>query len=98
MAVIAHVILRGVSREQYDAVRAETGWLEQRPEGGLAHLAYWVGADNHNIDAWESEAAFGAFGTDRLGPAMAKLGIAVPPEVTFFPAHEVYLPQAVTLT
>ncbi len=42
MAVIAHVILRGVSREQYDAVRAETGWLERLPDGGLAHLAYWV--------------------------------------------------------
>jgi hypothetical protein len=98
MAVIAHVILRGVSREQYDAVRSETGWLERRPEGGLAHLAYWVGEDNHNIDAWESEAAFGAFGTERLGPAMAKLGIASAPEVTFYPAHEVYTPEALALT
>ena len=29
MAVIAHVILRGVTPGQYDAVRAKTGWLEQ---------------------------------------------------------------------
>jgi len=60
MAVIAHVILRGVSPEQYDAVRAEVGWLESTPDGGLAHPAWGEGGDNHNIDAWESEAAFGA--------------------------------------
>ena len=98
MAVIAHVLLRGVSREQYDAVRAEVGWLERVPTGGLAHLTWWEGADCHNVDAWESEDAFNTFGMERLGPAMGKLGITVQPEVTFHPAHEVYAPQAVTLT
>ncbi len=98
MAVVAHIILRGVSREQHDAIRTEVGWLERVPAGLLSHLSWWEGADNHNLDAWESEEAFNAFGADRLGPAMAKLGIAVAPEVTFHPAHEVYLPQAVTLT
>ncbi len=97
MAVVAHVLLRGVSREQYDAVRAEGGWLERPPDGGYAHLTWCEGEDNHNMDAWESEEAFNAFGTDRLGPAMAKLGIAVAPEVTFHPAHEVYTPQSVKL-
>jgi len=57
MAVIAHVILRGVTPGQYDAVRAKTGWLEQTPDG------------------------------------MAAVGVNVQPEVTFYPAHEVYLPQ-----
>jgi hypothetical protein len=98
MPVITHVVLRGVSKEQYDAVRAETGWLEQAPAGGLAHMSWWEGNDNHNMDAWESEAAFAAFGEQRLGPAMARLGINVQPEVTFQPAHEVYAPQAVTIT
>ena len=98
IAVVAHVILRGVSREQYDAVRAEVGWLESLPDGGHAHIAWWEGADNHNIDAWETEAAFQAFGESRLGPAMAKLGINVAPEVTFHPAHEVFTPQVLRLT
>ncbi len=98
MAVVAHVILRGVSPEQYDQVRAEVGWLERPPDGGISHVAWWEGGDNHNIDAWESEAAFDAFGQDRLGPAMAKLGIEVAPEVTFHQAHEVYTPQSVKLT
>ncbi len=98
MAVVAHVVLRGVSPEQYDRVRAEVGWLERPPEGGYSHLTWWEGDDCHNTDAWESEEAFDAFSTDRLGPAMGKVGIEVEPEVTFYPAHEVYAPKSVTLT
>ena len=98
MAVIAHVVLEGVTREQYNAVRAECGWLDKAPVGGLAHLAWWDGNDNHNLDAWESEEAFGAFGQDRLGPAMAKVGVNVEPKVTFFPAHDVFLPSTKTIT
>jgi hypothetical protein len=98
MAVVAHVLLRGVSPELYDRLRAEVGWLERAPDGGYMHVAWWEGNDNHNVDAWESEEAFNAFGTDRLGPAMAALGIDVAPEVTFHPAHEVYTPQSVRLT
>jgi len=96
--VIAHVVLRGVSREQYDHVRAEVGWLERPPDGGYSHVTWWEGNDCHNVDAWESEAAFNAFASDRLGPVMARLGIAVQPEVTFHPAHEVYTPRSVRLT
>ena len=98
MAVIAHVILKGVTREQYDAVRAECGWLDKKPDGGMAHLTWWEGADNHNLDAWESEDAFARFGEERLGPAMAKVGVNVEPKVHFAPAHEVFLPSVVTLT
>ena len=98
MTVIAHVVLEGITREQYDAVRSACGWLETPPVGGLAHLSWWEGEDNHNLDAWESEEAFGAFGQDRLGPAMAKVGVNVEPTVTFFPAHEVFLPAAATIT
>lgn len=97
MAVVAHVVLAGVSPEQYNDLRTETNWLEHAPEGGLAHLTWWVGPDCHNIDAWESEAAFAAFGNDRLGPAMAKLGISAEPQVTFHSAYEVYTPKAVKL-
>jgi hypothetical protein len=98
MAVIAHVLLRNVTKAQYDALRAEVGWLERAPDGGLTHMTWWEGSDCHNVDAWESEAAFDAFGADRLGPAMAKLGIAAQPEATFHPAHEVFVAKAVTIT
>ncbi len=98
MAVVVHILLRGISAEQYDRVRAEAGYLDRAPEGGYLHVTWWEGNDCHNIDAWESEAAFNAFGANRLGPAMAKVGSTVQPEVTFHPAHEVYAPQAITLT
>jgi hypothetical protein len=98
MAVVVHVVLSGVTKEQYDQVLAAVGWLEERPVGGLSHLTWWEGGDCHNIDAWESEEAFSNFGAERLGPGMAKIGVESQPQVTFYPAHEVYAPQAVTLT
>jgi ketosteroid isomerase-like protein len=94
MAVIAEVTLRGITREQYDALRERTGWLVRPPEGGLAHLTWWEGEDCHNLDSWESEQAFASFGENRLGPAMAALGLDLPPEAVFHPAHEVYTPRA----
>ena len=94
MTVIARVILRGVTPEQYDAVRRECGWLEESPAGGLAHLTWWEGDDCINVDAWESEAAFAAFSERRLGPAMAAAGVTAQPEITFSAAHEVYSPHA----
>jgi len=98
MAVIAHVVIRDVTPEQYDAVRAAAGWLEDTPAGGLGHLTWFEGNDCHNVDAWESEQAFGAFGEQRLGPAMAKAGVDRQPEVTFHEAHEVFTPIAGTIT
>jgi hypothetical protein len=98
MAVVAHVLLSGVSQEQYDRVREECGWLTNQPAGGLSHLTWWEGNDCHNVDAWESEAAFQAFGETRLGPAMTEAGVKVEPKVTFHPAHEVYVPKALTIT
>ncbi len=60
MSVITHVVLPGVSPDQYDRVRTACGWLTDQPVGGLAHLTWWEGGDCHNVDAWESEAAFHA--------------------------------------
>src|SRR5689334_1234107 len=98
VAVIAEVILRGITKEQYDTVRERVRWVEDLPAGGLAHLTWWEGGDCHNSDAWESEEAFQAFGEQRLGPAMAALGIDAPLEVAFHPAHEVWLPRPQLLT
>jgi hypothetical protein len=98
MALATEVILSGVTKAQYDEVRAKVGWLDEHPAGGMAHVAWWEGDDNHNWDVWESEAAFAAFGADRLGPALAAVGITVEPTVVFHDAHEVFLPNALTLT
>lgn len=97
MAVVAEVVLRGVSRDQYDAVRQAAGWLAEGPVGGLGHLTWWESDDCHSVDAWEDEAAFDVFATDRLGPAMDQVGVSVEPQVTFHAAHEVFLPRQLTL-
>lgn len=94
MAVVVHVTLRGVTPAQYDAVRERAGWIEQPPTGGLSHTTWWEGDDCHNLDAWESEEAFAAFGEQRLGPAMAAAGVNVEPEAIVHPAHEVFTPRA----
>ena len=98
MAIVAHVIVPGITKEEYDQVREAVGWLEEPPAGGLSHVTWWEGGDCHNCDAWESEETFNAFAQDRLGPGMAKAGVQSEPQVTFHPAHEVYLPQTVTIT
>jgi ketosteroid isomerase-like protein len=94
MAVTVHVTLRGVTKEQYDAVREVAGWLHQPPAGGISHVTWWEGDDCHNIDAWESEQAFTAFVEQRLGPAMAAVGVEAAPETTVTAAHEVFTPRA----
>ena len=98
MTIVAHVVLSGLSQEDYDRVREAAGWLEEPPAGGISHLTWWDGGDCHHTDAWESEEAFNEFGQLRLGPAMAKVGVQNELQVTFYQAHEVYLPQAVTIT
>jgi len=98
MAVVAHVVLAGVTKQQYDQVRAEVGWLDEPPLGGISHLTWWEGGDCHNMDSWESEEAFNDFGAGRLGPGMARIGLDVQPQVTFHTAHEVFTPLSVVIT
>jgi hypothetical protein len=91
------VVIRGVTREQYDAVRDADGWLHNPPAGGISHLTWWDGNDCHNMDAWDSEANFQAFATTRLGPAMAKAGVDQEPEIMMHEAHEAFAPAARTV-
>ena len=97
MAVTVRVVLKGVSREQYDAIRTACGWLAEAPSGGLAHLTWWEGDDCVSIDAWESEQAVQAFIEQRMLPAMAQVGVDVEPESTPLDVHEIYLPQELVI-
>ncbi len=98
MTIVCHMILPGVSRDQYDAVRAEVNWLQEPPAGRISHITWWEGDDCHNLDSCESEASFAAFGEGRLGPALAKVGVQVEPQAAFHQPHEVFVPRAVTIT
>ena len=98
MAIVAHVIVPGITKEQYDQVRAQVGWLEDPLVGGISHLTWWEGGDCHNVDAWESEEVFKKFGAAPLGPGMAKVGVQAEPQVTFKSAREVFAPRSVRIT
>jgi hypothetical protein len=98
MAVVVEVVIPEISRDQYDALRTEVGWLEEPPAGGISHTVWWEGDDCHGLDVWEDDAAWAEFGQTRMGPAMAKLGIDAEVQTIFHQPHEVFVPKAVTIT
>jgi predicted ester cyclase len=99
MAVIAEVLVRGVTPEQYDAIQQRVGALERLPEGAVVHLTWFEGEDCRTVDGWESEEAFGAFAAQQLAPALAAIGLADrQPEVTFHPATEINTARRAVIT
>jgi len=69
----------GGTQEQYDAVNAEMGTVENPPAGMLFHAAGPKDGGWKVIDFWESREAFDRFQQERLGPAIAAMGENAPP-------------------
>ena len=65
-----------ISREQYDKLDTELG--SHNPEGLIVHVAGESGSGIRIIDVWESKQQFELFQSERLGPAMRKVGIEQP--------------------
>ena len=65
-----------ISREQYDKLDEELG--SQKPDGLIVHAAGESGSGIRIIDVWESKQQFELFQSERLGPAMRKVGIEPP--------------------
>ena len=65
-----------ISREQYDKLDTELG--TNNPEGLIVHAAGESGSGIRIIDIWESKQHFERFQSERLGPAMQKVGIETP--------------------
>jgi hypothetical protein len=76
----------GVTREQYEAVRAEIDWVSNPPPGGLLHVASFADDALRVVDLWDSPAQFQAFVDSKLGAATAKAGITSQPNVQFHEA------------
>lgn len=76
-----------ISKEQYDALRAEVAWETRKPDGGVVHAAAFDDQGRiHVADVWDSGEAMNAFVQERLAPALQKLEIT-PPDVSVFPVH-----------
>ena len=98
MTIITHVVLRDVSTEQYDAVRAECGWLASRTDGGIAHLAGGRATTTTTLTCGRARRRSDDSAKSAWVSAMTRVGVTAEPEVTFHPADEVFLPAATTLT
>jgi len=74
----------------YEATTKELGLRagsnENWPPGIVSHTAGVSGTTLCVVDVWESEAAFGKYREERLGPALVKTGMPTP-KVTKFEIH-----------
>ena len=91
MPVVMEIVFQGLSPEKYDQLKDKVGWVASPPIGGISHVVWWEGDACHGVDVWESEESWLAFGNDRMGPAAAELGIAMPAEPVFHDPHEVLI-------
>lgn len=62
-----------VTREDYDAVRAQVGWENAPPKGCLLHMSYFDDAGFHTVDIWNSQDELDADLAKRFNPALKLL-------------------------
>lgn len=90
MAVMMRMHWRGITREQYDAVKAKVNWTGKVPEGGMYHVASIEKDGLHVSDVWRTAEDFQRFVEKRLMPATQELKIPGQPETVISPAHAVF--------
>jgi hypothetical protein len=82
----------GITAAQYDQVRNIVRWEQDKPKGGLFHVAAVTPQGVRVTDVWDSAEEFNAFVEARLMPGVQKAGITAQPRVEIFPAHAVFAP------
>jgi hypothetical protein len=89
MAVGIRLKLAGGTAEQIDRLNEAIDPDGNPPDGCLFHASGPIDGGWGVIDFWESRAHFDRFSQERIGPAMASIGLeAGPPEIHEFPVHE----------
>jgi hypothetical protein len=87
MAILMLIEFPGASTDDYDGLNREMGIDPHHlPDGLISHV---VGPTDQGLliaDTWESEDALDKFFEQRVGPAMAKAGVAAG-EPRVFPVH-----------
>jgi hypothetical protein len=74
MAILVYLTLpEGVPFEMLEAVTAEMDTKANPPKGLIVHAAYFDGERVQSVDVWEAQEHFDAFGSTKLGPAVAKV-------------------------
>jgi len=88
MAVRIQIDLPGVRVEEFDRVDALIDARGNHPEGLIVSGSGPTEDGWRVIDFWESRAHFDAFAAERIGAAVAEVGVSVQPEIEEFPVHE----------
>ena len=89
MAVGIRLKMAGGTADLIDRLNVAIDPDGNPPDGILFHASGPVDGGWGVIDFWESRAHFDKFAEERIGPAMASLGITDgPPEIHEFPVHE----------
>jgi hypothetical protein len=92
MAVMMLMEWKGVTPEQYEAVRQFVDFEREAPAGGLFHVAAFDENGLRVTDVWERAEDFQTFVEQRLMPGVQKAGIQGEPKVNILPATNVYAP------
>jgi len=88
MAVGIEIKLPGVKVEEFDRVDALIDARGNHLDGLIFSGSGPTDDGWRVVDFWESRAHFDAFAAERIGPAVAKVGVAIQPEIDEFPIHE----------
>ena len=89
MAVGIRLKLDGGSAELIDRLNVAIDPDGNPPEGLLFHASGPVDGGWGVLDFWESRAHFDRFSQERIGPAMASIGLeGASPEIHEFAVHE----------
>jgi hypothetical protein len=87
VAILMLIEFPGSSTDDYERLNREMGIdPDHLPDGLTSHVAGPTDEGLLIADTWESEDALNRFFEERVGPAMAKVGIA-PGEPRVFPVH-----------
>jgi hypothetical protein len=89
MPVAVVMNFQGATLEQYDQVIEKMGF-EPGGAGAVGGLFHWVTATDDGIrvtDVWETAEQFQQFADEKIGPISQEVGVAGPPELTFYDVH-----------
>jgi hypothetical protein len=89
MSVLTVTEIPGATADQYDRANEIMGIHgdADAPEGLVQHVAASDGDSLVIVDLWDSEAALALFVQDRLGPALAEVGLRAQGETRTLPVH-----------
>jgi len=94
MAIMMVMEWPNVTAAQYDELKRITNFENDWPDGGLFHVAAIDGDKLRVTDVWESPEKFQAFVDSRLMPAVQQMGVTSQPNISIYPAHNVFNPGA----